>query len=369
MTESRSNPLSLERRLRWRLRLARARSLKLETGFTLVAIGILACAAALALRPHWQNLCLTLVGWATHHTAGMMLALMAAAWITDWQMAMRERLRWQHSWLRSFGTDIDLLRNLAPRLAGLALLRSVALAAALAIAAHDAMTPLAMSRSLLCALAPLLPVPLVLWQLQRALRPIAANGALPASMAPTPVDKPQGRIWRWSWRRVSGSWRGRRTALLLLPPMLMVPNDSALSLTLVFVPAVIGLSGWLSGMSLIPQALAFMQPQPVALRRLLLALMPMPLLWLAGNLTAAAIAATRLGASPWMATIASLVVLAVALLHIGCTAHWWKKPQHAQLWFTALLVLLASLLRDLAPLAGPAWALVVAFLLKRSARR
>lgn len=366
MTDHHANPLALERRLRWRLRLARARTLKLETAFTLVSIAILACGAGLALRPHWQNLCLMLVGWATHHTAGMMLALMAAAWITDWQMLMRERQRWQHSWLRSFGIDSDLLHDVAPRLAGVALLRSVALAAALAIAARNAQTPLAMSRSLLCALAPLLPVPLALWQLHRALQPGIPRGAVAARMAPLPADKPDGRIWRWSWRRVSGSWRGRRTALLLMPPLLLFPNSSAL---LVFVPAVIGLSGWLDGLSLIPQTLAFMQPQPLALRRLLRALLTMPLLWLIGNLAAAAIAASRLGASVWMAVAACLAILAVALLHAACTAHWWKKPQHAQLWFTALLVLLASLLRDLAPLAGPAWALVVAFLLNRSARR
>jgi hypothetical protein len=184
-------------------------------------------------------------------------------------------------------------------------------------------------------------------------------------------DPGRGRLWRWQRIEAGAALRGRALAfgvwVLLLVPIgsgpFVVISVAAAGLLLAALA-----TAWRRMIGVLPQAQAWLAPQPLSGVRLLraTALLPAALLVAGASLLALLLLALD---TPGLALAAAGGVLMLGSLQFACVAAYRAQPRRAGLQLLVQVALLVAVTQAFAPLALPAWLLQLLVLLRRAARR
>jgi hypothetical protein len=184
-------------------------------------------------------------------------------------------------------------------------------------------------------------------------------------------DAGRGRLWRWQRIETGAALRGRALAFGLWA-LLLVPIGSGLFAVIVI--ATVGLliaafaTAWRRMLGVLPQAQAWLAPQPLSGTQLMrgTVLLPTAVLVPAGLLLAALLAA--LG-TPALALPVAGLVLMLGSLQFACVAAHRAQPRRVGLHLLVQVALLVAAAQAFAPLVLPLWLLQMFLLLRRAARR
>lgn len=355
------DPWQLQWRYELRNRLERWRAARAQTAFNATALALLlALLALLGLR-------------ALLSSADVLSAALAAraGWIAPvlglvlaWRQASaaaRHRQCLQRSWLAAQPVPAPVVRRRVRRAAWRdALLQLAVLALLLAPLHVPATVWLAAGAAVLVGFALGVPLSRALSGAQRGRGWWGARHR----------DTGRGRFWRWQWIESGAALRGRRIALAFWA-WLLVPIGSGpqpvLALAVCGVLVAMLATAWQRSLAVLPQAQAWLDPQPLPAGTLLRATVVLPALFLlvAAGLLAASLLALGTAA---LALVAAVTVLGVGSLQYACVAATRRTPARAPLLLVLHLVLLGSVLQAALPLALPVWLAQLAWLLRRALR-
>ena len=179
-----------------------------------------------------------------------------------------------------------------------------------------------------------------------------------------------GRLWRWQQVETGAALCGRSLSFgiwaLLLVPMGSGPIGVVAVACAGLLLAMLS-TAWTRSLSVLPQAQAWLAPQPMSGAVLMCATWIVPLLTLlaAAGLIGGLLAA--LGAFG-LALMAGLTVIGIGSLHWACVAATRARPQRAALEWLVHITLLVAVLQAAPPLIALCWPLQMAVLLRRAAR-
>jgi hypothetical protein len=185
------------------------------------------------------------------------------------------------------------------------------------------------------------------------------------------ADPGHGRLWRWQRIEAGAALRGRALALGVWA-LLLVPIGSGLSVVIAVAAAGLVLAtlatAWRRMLGVLPQAQAWLAPQPLSGTRLLRSTVLLPVALLAAAASLLATLLYTLG-TPGLALAAGAVVLALGALQFACTAAHRAQPRRAGLQLLLHVALLVATAQAFAPLVLPLWLLQLVLLLRRATRR
>lgn len=375
------DPFRAQSRLAWRNRLARWRREGAQTGVHAAALGGL---AVLLGVPAWQARATWggAIADALRQWPGATLAAATLVMATSFAATLRGlRTSARGDWLAALPVAPRLrsrrLRDAAMREAS----GFAALGTMLLVAAHASMPAFA---SFALALAAAMSLA---WLATRSRFPMHAHspavhliergvfgspkqelhGRFSASLV---IDRGAGRLWRWQKLACGVALRGRTLAWGGLA-WLAVPMGSGLGT--VMTVGVAGLllalmtGAWRRTLGVLPQAQAWLAPQPLAPARLLSGTAAVPMLVLAIAVASASGVLFALGTSA-LALFAALGMIASGVLQFGAVAAERAHPKRAPLVFLVHAVLLLGVLQAFPVAAMPLWAMQVTMLLRQALR-
>jgi hypothetical protein len=353
------NPYRLEQRLHWRNRVAQWRAQPGESAFHALAWAVLLVAAGVLLWQSWPRL-IEVVDMAILRWPSALL-LVAMLTLTQWQAlaVQTQRQRWARHWLiaqpiaesrrRRVLIEQTLIR------AGLQMLAGVVVLSGTRSAAPNVSIWIGLVL-LAAALG---------WQGARrtARRDTAAMPRTAVWLASGP-----GSLLRWQISAALASLAPRSMSRLLWLLLLVPTGDwTAFMLAAVVLALGIAVAAWSRMLAVLPAAQAWLAPQPLPPRRLLLGCVGLPLMLLLSVVVALTMLFAALGSARLSLPILAALLL-LATLHWACTAAERRRPRRIGMLFTTQVLLLAAMAQAMVLLVPPMWIAQMLWLIKRAVR-
>jgi hypothetical protein len=184
-------------------------------------------------------------------------------------------------------------------------------------------------------------------------------------------DPGPGRLWRWQRIETGAALRGRALAFglwaLLLVPIGIGPF-AVLAVAAAGLLLAAMATAWRRMLDVLPQAQAWLAPQPLSGARLVRGTVLLPAALLVASASLLAVLLSTLGA-PGLALITAGVTMMLGSLQFACVAAHRAQPRRIGLQWLVQVALLVAAAQAFAPLVLPLWLLQMFVLLRRAARR